>query len=51
LAASGAPTALSVASASVGAGDPPNAWRALIALPLGAVAGLLVGATTTTHLK
>jgi uncharacterized membrane protein len=51
LVASGVPTALTVASAWIGLGDPPNAWRAALGLPLGAVAGLVVGAATSDHLK
>lgn len=51
LAISGAPTAATVASAWLGTGDPSNAWRAALALPLGAAAGLIAGAVTTNHLQ
>jgi len=48
---SGAPTAMTLVSAWLGLGDPANAWRAALALPLGAVGGLLVGAVASDHLK
>jgi uncharacterized membrane protein len=48
---SGVPTAVTVASAWLGLGDPANAWRAALAVPLGIAGGLLVGAVTTDHLK
>jgi uncharacterized membrane protein len=51
LAASTLPTAATIASAWLGLGDPANAWRAALALPLGAAGGLVVGAATTNHLK
>lgn len=46
-----APTAVTVATAWLGIADPPNAWRAAFALPLGAIAGRVVGAVLTDHLK
>ena len=51
LAVSGAPTAFTVATAWLGLLDPPNIWRAALAIPLGVVAGRVVGAMTTDHLK
>ena len=51
IAASGAPTALTVATAWLGVLDPPNAWRAALAIPLGAAAGCVAGAMITDHLK
>ena len=51
LAVSGAPTALTVATAWLGVADPPNVWRAMFAVPLGAIAGCVVGAVVTDHLK
>jgi uncharacterized membrane protein YfcA len=51
LLASAIPTAATIAGAWLGFGDPANAWRAALALPLGAAGGLLVGAVTTDHLK
>ena len=50
-AAAGAPTAVTVAAAWTGVLDPPNIWRAALAVPLGLAAGALVGAVTTDHLK
>jgi uncharacterized membrane protein len=51
LALAAVPTAVSVATAWAGLGDPPNVWRALLALPLGTAAGAMAGAVTTDHLK
>lgn len=51
LAASTLPTAATIASAWLGLGEPSNAWRAALALPLGAAGGIVVGAMTTDHLK
>jgi uncharacterized membrane protein len=51
LAVSGAPTAFTVATAWLGIADPPNAWRAILAAPLGAIGGCVVGAVVTDHLK
>lgn len=51
LIATGAPTALTVLTASLGIADPPNAWRAWLAAPLGITGGLVVGAVVTDHLK
>lgn len=51
LAASGLPTGLTVASAWLGVGDPSNAWRAALAVPLGVVGGAVLGAVSTDHLK
>jgi uncharacterized membrane protein len=48
---SSVPTAVTVASAWLGLGDPANAWRAAFAMPLGVAGGLLAGAVTTDHLK
>jgi uncharacterized membrane protein len=47
----GAPTFVTVLSAWLGLGDPSNAWRALLAVPLGIAGGLVTGAVTTDHLK
>ena len=47
----GAPTALTVLTALLGVFDPPNLWRASLALPLGAAAGVVVGAVASGHLK
>lgn len=47
----GAPTLLTVLTAWLGVGDPSNAWRALVAVPLGVAGGLVSGAVTTDHLK
>lgn len=46
-----APTALTVATALVGWGDPANGWRAALALPLGMVGGAVAGAALSDHLK
>ncbi|HEY6508586.1 MAG TPA: DUF2085 domain-containing protein [Vicinamibacterales bacterium] len=51
LAMTGAPTAITVVTASVGLGDPSNLWRAGLAAPLGIASGLVVGAVVTDHLK
>jgi len=51
LAVAAAPTATSVVSALAGLGDPANAWRAALALPLGIAGGALVGAVASEHLK
>jgi uncharacterized membrane protein len=51
LAASGAPTALTVATAWLSVADASNPWRAVFAVPLGVVAGRVVGAVITDHLK
>jgi uncharacterized membrane protein len=51
LVASAVPTGVTIASAWLGLGDPANAWRAALAVPLGIASGLLVGAVTTDHLK
>ena len=45
------PTAVTVGSAWLGLGDPVNGWRSVLAFPLGIVAGRVVGAVTTQHLK
>jgi hypothetical protein len=45
------PTALTVAAAMAGVGDPPNAWRFALAVPLGLAGGLVVGAVVSEHLK
>lgn len=49
--AAGAPTAFTVLTAIAGILDPPNLWRAGLALPLGAAAGVVVGAVASGHLK
>lgn len=46
-----APTALTVATAAAGLGDPENLWRATLALPLGMAGGAMVGAVASEHLK
>jgi uncharacterized membrane protein len=51
LALSALPTALTVATAWLGLADPANAWRAALAMPLGAIAGGVGGAAITDHLK
>ena len=51
LAAAGAPTAFTVATALAGVLDPPNVWRAGLAMPLGAAAGVVVGGMASGHLK
>ncbi len=51
LAIVGAPTAVTVLTAGAGVFDPPNIWRAALALPLGVVAGVAVGAAASGHLK
>ena len=51
LAVSALPTGLTVASAWMGVGDPSNAWRAALAVPLGVVGGAVLGAVSTDHLK
>jgi len=51
LAVTGAPTAVTAIAASLALGDPSNAWRATLAVPLGAVGGLVAGALATDHLK
>lgn len=45
------PTGVTVASALTGLGDPSNVWRALLAVPLGAAAGAVVGAVASRDLK
>lgn len=51
LAAAAAPTAVTAGAAIVGAGDPSNAWRAVLAVPLGFIGGGIVAAVATNHLK
>jgi uncharacterized membrane protein len=51
LAVVAAPTAVTVLTAMAGVFDPPNIWRAGLALPLGAAAGVVVGAAASRHLK
>lgn len=46
-----APTALTVATAWTGLWDPGNLTRALLAVPLGAVGGMLVAATASGELS
>ena len=45
------PTGISVLGAWAGAGDVSNAWRALLALPLGIAAGRVMGAVASADLK
>jgi len=45
------PTALSLATAAIGAWDGSNMTRALLALPLGASAGAIVAAVATKDLR
>ncbi|MEZ5284439.1 MAG: DUF2085 domain-containing protein [Vicinamibacterales bacterium] len=47
----GTPTAVTVATAMVGLLDPPNLWRAALAVPLGATGGVVAGAVASRHLK
>lgn len=51
LALAGVPTAFTVMTAVLGVFDPPNLWRAGLAVPLGAAAGMVVGAVASGHLK
>lgn len=51
LAIAALPTAMTVATAIAGVGDPPNAWRFGLALPLGLAGGLVVAAVVSEHLK
>ena len=51
LAFSALPTALSLASGTLGVWDGANATRALIAIPLGVTAGALVAAAATKDLR
>lgn len=51
LATAAVPTAVTVAGALAGLGDPSNAWRAVLALPLGLAGGGIVAAAATSHLK
>lgn len=45
------PTALSVASGALGIADGTNAWRAMLAIPLGATAGAIVAAVAVKDLR
>jgi uncharacterized membrane protein len=45
------PTAATVVTALAGVGDPSNAWRFALAVPLGLVGGMVVGAVVSEHLK
>jgi hypothetical protein len=45
------PTAVSVASGTLGAWDGSNAARAILAIPLGASAGAIVAAVATKDLR
>jgi uncharacterized membrane protein len=47
----GLPTAISVATAAIGAWDGSNAARALLSVPLGASAGAVVAAVFTKDLR
>ena len=49
--AAAVPTAISLASGALGIWDGSNVTRAVIALPLGAVAGLVVAAVATKDLR
>lgn len=51
LALAAVPTALSLASGTLGVWDGANATRALLAIPLGATAGALVAAAGTKDLR
>lgn len=46
-----APTLLTVATGTLGLFDPPNAWRAALALPLGTLAGGLLTAVLLGDLR
>jgi uncharacterized membrane protein len=50
LAAAALPTAVTILTAVAGLGDPPNLWRAALALPLGVAGGCVAGASVTRHL-
>lgn len=45
------PTLITVATAWLGLGDPPNLWRAVLAVPLGLVAGAVAVALMTDRVK
>jgi uncharacterized membrane protein len=47
----GTPTAFTALTAWVGGFDPPNVWRAGLAVPLGLVAGAVVAAVASGELK
>jgi uncharacterized membrane protein len=51
LMAAAVPTAISLASGALGVWDGSNITRALIALPLGAAAGVIVAAVATKDLR
>ncbi|HQZ39303.1 MAG TPA: DUF2085 domain-containing protein [Vicinamibacterales bacterium] len=51
LAVAAVPTAVTVASALAGTGDPANVWRAGLAMPLGMAGGAVLGAAVSDHLK
>ena len=51
LIAAALPTAISLASGSLGVWDGSNITRALLALPLGAAAGVIVAAVATKDLR
>jgi uncharacterized membrane protein len=51
LIAAAVPTAISLASGALGVWDGSNITRALIALPLGAIAGVIVAAVATKDLR
>lgn len=45
------PTLITVATAWLGLGDPPNLWRAVLAVPLGLVAGAVAVALVNDRVK
>lgn len=45
------PTLMTVATAWLGLGDPPNLWRAVLAVPLGLVGGALAVALVSDRVK
>jgi uncharacterized membrane protein len=51
LAVTAVPTAVTAGVAVAGFGDPSNAWRAALAVPLGFSGGRIVAAVATNHLK
>jgi uncharacterized membrane protein len=51
LAVAALPTAVTAATAWAGVADPSNSWRAVLALPLGIVGGLMAAAAASDHLQ
>ena len=51
MAIAAAPTLLTLATAAAGMWDPSNMGRAVMALPLGSMAGVVLGAVASKHLR